>query len=81
MQELDIKDNFDIIALLCQNGDYIMLWFIEQGYCKQELYILNQMGMFLHAISLSDITTSNRLTISQNAFLLLSSNLLQEEYE
>ena len=42
-QELGIKDNFDKIALLRQNNDYIMLRFIEHGYCKQDLYILNQM--------------------------------------
>ena len=80
-QELDIKDNFDIIALLCKNNDYIMLQFINRGYCKQELYILNQMRIFLHAINLSDNTISDRLAISQNAFLLLSSNSLREEYE
>ena len=58
-----------------------MLRFFEQGYRKQQLYILNQIRMSLHAISLSDITTSIRLAVSQNAFLLLSSNSLREDYE
>ena len=80
-QELDRKDNFHLLKLLRQHDDYIMLHFIEQGYNEQELSILNQMQMFLHVISLSDITTSNGLAVSQNAFLLLSSNFLREEYK
>ena len=52
-QELDIKDNFHLIKLLRQNDDYIMQRFIEQGYRKKELSILNHMRMSIHAISLS----------------------------
>ena len=70
-QELDIKNNFHKTALLRQNNDYIKLCFIEHGYRKQDLYILHQMQMSLHAISLSDITTSDNLIISQNKFLLI----------
>ena len=80
-QELDIKDNFHFIKLLRQHDDYIMLQFIEQGYRKKELSILNHMRMSIHAISLSDITTLDGLMVSQNAFLLLSSNSLREGYD
>lgn len=80
-QELDIRNNFHLITILRQHNDFIVLHFIEKGYRKQQLYILNQMQMSLHAISFSDITTSNGLVVSQNAFLLLSSNSLREDYK
>ena len=80
-QELDIRDNFHLINSLRQHDNYIMLRFIEQGYRKKELSILYHMQMSIHAISLSDITTSDGLMVSQNAFLLLSSNSLREGYE
>ena len=68
--------NFNKIALLQQNNDYIMLRLIEHRHQKQDLYILNQMQIALHTISLTDITTSDSLMISQNAFLLMSINTL-----
>ena len=80
-QELDIKNNFHLLKLLRQHDDYIMLQFIEQGYRKKQLSILNHIQMLIHAISLSDITTSDGLMVSQNAFLLLSRNSLREGYE
>ena len=58
-----------------------MLSFIEQGFRKAELSILNHMQMSIKAISLADIVTSNGFKISQNAFLLLASNGLREQFE
>ena len=75
------KGIFDRIALLQQNDDYIMLRFIEHINRRMNLYILNQMRMSLHAISLLDITTSDGFKILQNAFLFVSSNSLYKEYK
>ena len=57
------------------------LSFIEQGFRRAELSILNHMQMSIKAISLADIVTSNKFEISQNAFLLLASNGLREQFE
>ena len=58
-----------------------MLSFIEQGFRKTELTILNHMQMLIKAISLADIVTSEGLKISQNAFLLLANNGLREQFK
>ena len=58
-----------------------MLSFIKQGYCKAELSLLNHIQMSIIAISLVDIVTSNEFEISQNVFLLLSSNGLREQFD
>ena len=77
-QVLDVKGKFVQLELLRQSDKFLMLSFIKQGYCK-ELLLLNEMRMSIQAISLADIVTSNGFKISQNAFLLLSSNGLRKE--
>ena len=78
-QVLDVKGTFSQLQLLRQSDRFLMLSFIEQGYRKAELSILNHMRKSIKAISLADIVTSNGFKISQNAFLLSSSNNLREE--
>ena len=78
---LDVGGNFYQLQLLWQSNRFITLSFIEQGFRKAELLILNHMQMSIKAISLADIVTSNGLKISQNAFLLLASNGLREQFE
>ena len=76
-QVLDVKGKFKQLQLLRQSDKFLMLSFIEQGY-RKELLLLNKMRMSIQAISLADIVTSNGFKISQNAFLLLSSNGLRK---
>ena len=76
-QVLDVKGKFTQLELLGQSDKFLMLSFIEQGY-RKELLLLNEMRMSIQAISLADIVTSNGFKISQNAFLLLSSNGLRK---
>ena len=80
-QVLDVRGNIQQFQFLRQSDRFIMLSFIEQGYRKAELSILNHMQMSIKAISLADIVTSNGFKISQNAFLLLSSNGLREQFD
>ena len=77
-QVLDVKGKFKQLQLLRQKDKFLMLSFIEQGY-RKELLLLNEMRMSIQAISLADIVTSNGFKVSQNAFLLLSSNGLRKE--
>ena len=77
-QVLDVKGKFIQLELLRQSDKFLMLSFIKQGYCS-ELSLLNKMRMSIQAISLADIVTPNRFKISQNAFLLLSSNGLRKQ--
>ena len=77
-QVLDVKGKFVQLELLRQSDKFLMLSFIKQGY-RKELLLLNEMRMSIQAISLADIVTSNGFKISQNAFLLLSSNGLRKE--
>ena len=77
-QVLDVKGKFIQLELLRQSDKFLMLSFIKRRYCS-ELLLLNEMMMSIQAISLADIVTSNGFKISQNAFLLLSSNGLRKE--
>ena len=78
-QALDTRGTFSQLQLLRQSDRFLMLIFIEQGYRKAELSILNHTRKSIKAISLADIVTSNGFKISQNAFLLSLSNSLREE--
>ena len=78
-QVLDVRGNFSQLQLLQQSDRFIMLSFIKQGYKKTEVTVLNHMQISIKVISLADIVTSNGFEISQNTFLLLSSNGLKEE--
>ena len=77
-QVLDVKGKFTQLQLLRQSDRFLMLSFIKHGYQK-ELLLLNEMKMSIRAISLADIVTSNGFKISQDAYLLLSSNGLRKE--
>ena len=45
-QVLDVKGKFTQLQLLRQSDKFLLLSFIEQGYCK-ELSLLNQMRMLI----------------------------------
>ena len=53
-QVLDVKGKFTQLQLLRQSNRFLMLSFIEQGYCK-ELSLLNHMRMSIKAISLAEL--------------------------
>ena len=78
-QAFDARGTFSQLQLLRQSDRFIMLSFIKQGYRTTELSILDHMRKSIKAISFADIVTSNRLKLSQNAFLISSSNGLREE--
>ena len=80
-QALDIREKFLRIQLLRQFDQHIISCFIQRGFRKYKLYILNQIRMSIKAISLADIATSDGKKLLQIAFLLLSSNGLRNHYQ
>ena len=58
-----------------------MQGFIDAGYRKNQLKILNFMRMSLRAISVADIAASSGLTINHLAWELLQGNSLREHYD
>ena len=73
----------DITSLHKQRtGDsFIIEAFIDAKIPTNKLYILNIIRMFLKAVTVSDIATSDGKSIFYNAWNLIESNKLREDFD
>jgi hypothetical protein len=78
---IEILEDCQQLTLLRQKDQYIMQGFINAGYRKQDLKILNFMGMSIRAVSVADIASATGKTISHLSWELLQGNSLREHYD
>jgi hypothetical protein len=78
---VEIIEDYPQLPLLRQKDQYIMQGFINAGYRKQDLKILNFMRMSIRAISVADIASATGKTINHLSWELLQGNSLREHYD
>jgi hypothetical protein len=78
---IKIIEEYPQLPLLRQKDQYIMQGFINVGYRKQDLKILNFMRMSIRAVSVADIASATGKMISHLSWELLQGNSLREHYD
>ena len=78
---IEIIEDYPQLPLLRQNDQYLMQGFIDSGYRKSDLKMLNYMRMYLRAVTVADIASTTGLTINHLAWELLQGNDLREHYD
>ena len=78
---IEIIEDYPQLPLLRQNDQYIMQGFINAGYRKLDLKILNFMRMSLRAVTVADIASSSGYTINHLSWELKQGNGLREHYD
>jgi hypothetical protein len=78
---IEIIEDYPQLPLLRQKDQYIMQGFIDAGYRKQDLKILNFMRMSIRAVSVADIALATGRTINHLSWELLQGNSLREHYD
>ena len=81
INRLEICEDIAPINKQRQNDSFIMEAFIEAKISTNNLFILNIIRMFLKAVTVSDIATSDGKSISYNAWNLIESNKLREDLD
>ena len=77
---IDVKSNTISMPLLRENDRFIMESFVQSEIDPNHLLILNIMRMSIHAITLSDICTTDGNQFTKNAWDLKGSNGLRDDY-
>ena len=78
-RKIEIIEDTTRLSLLRISGEFLMRAFIESDIPKSDLNIINIMQMSIKAISLADITTTDGLSITSNAWKLLSSKGIHDK--
>jgi hypothetical protein len=78
---IEIIEDYPQLPLLRQKDQYIMQGFINAGYRKQDLKILNFMQMSIRAGTVADIASATGKTINHLSWDLLQGNSLHEHYD
>jgi hypothetical protein len=77
---IEIIEYYPQLPLLRQKDQCIMQGFINAGYRKQDLKILNFMRMSIRTVSVADIASATGKTINHLSWELLQGNSLREPY-
>jgi hypothetical protein len=66
---IEIIEDYPQLPLLCQDDQYLMQGFIDAGYRKLDLKILNFMRMSLQAVTVADIIKISTLDYNGERYL------------
>ena len=65
---IGLKDTFPQLQLSREEDEFIMPLFVKGGFTPEELKVLNECRMFLHAITLADITVADGRTLHPQSY-------------